>query len=119
MQSIKAYLEQYPEKVAEIFSYNPSYVFFREVEEGPLGNIEVPLTPYASVASDYRLFPKGAPIVFRTRVPTFDDQGVITGEKEMVSLARIDLFTGNGRESELVAGHLNTAGEVYFLAPRR
>ena len=44
MQSIRAYLEKHPEKMKEIFIYNPSYVFFRIVEEGPMGAINVPLT---------------------------------------------------------------------------
>ena len=32
MQAIRRYLKQHPEEMAEIFSYDPSYVFFSKVE---------------------------------------------------------------------------------------
>ncbi|HPP88912.1 MAG TPA: MltA domain-containing protein, partial [bacterium] len=39
MQTLKKYLVDHPEEKQEIFSYNPSYVFFRIVDTGPPGNI--------------------------------------------------------------------------------
>ena len=60
MQSIRAYLTEHPEILEEVLNHNPSYVFFRHIENGPFGNINVPLTAGRSLALDSRLFPKGA-----------------------------------------------------------
>jgi len=45
MQKIRAYLKEHPEEVDGILNHNPSYVFFKLEEEGPLGYLEVVLTP--------------------------------------------------------------------------
>jgi len=51
MQSIRKFLATHPALVQKILNYNPSYVFFRVLERGPLGNIGVPLTPGRSIAT--------------------------------------------------------------------
>src|SRR5438093_10954049 len=61
MQRLRLYLTDHPDERSEILNYNERYVFFRFLPEGPLGNLEVPLTPDRSIATDARLFPKGAP----------------------------------------------------------
>lgn len=134
MQSIREYLENHPQEVKTIFNYNPSYVFFRQVESGPMGYIGVPLTPYRSIALDHRLFPGGALGFIETQIPapeaevrlrsgkgvtkwkTFrafvlnqDTGGAIKGP------GRIDLFTGHGELSEWIAGHMKQSGIFYFL----
>lgn len=128
MQSIRRYLEEHPEQMEEIFNYNPSYVFFRRVEEGPMGSIGVPLTPLRSIAVDPYIFPRGMPCYLETELPVFDDEERLTGWKPFRGFVlnqdtggairgpgRADLFTGHGHESELVAGHLNRLGSLYFL----
>ena len=128
MQSIRQYLEQHPEEMQEIFNYNPSYVFFREVEEGPIGSLGVPVTPYRSLALDQRFFPNGALCYIETQLPVFDGNGEIKEWKPYAGFTmnqdtggairtprRADLFTGHGKESELVAGHLKREGTFYFL----
>lgn len=128
MQSIAAYLRKHPEQQREIFRYNPSYVFFRILKEGPVGNIQVPLTAYRSIATDYRLFPKGGLALVRTKLPTFNSAGTISGWQEHVRFVlnqdtggairgpgRVDLYTGAGTLSELTAGYLNQGGDLYFL----
>lgn len=128
MQTIREYLKNHPAEMAGIFNYNPSYVFFRVVEEGPLGFIQVPLTPYRSIALDRELFPGGALCYIETELPFFDKKGKLKGWKKfrgfvlnqdtggaIRSPARVDLFTGRGEESELTAGHLKREGTFYFL----
>ena len=132
MQSIKAYLRTHPDRLREILSSNPSYIFFREVSAGPIGSIGAPLTALRSIATDSALFPKGALALIRTRLPTFDGSGTITGSREVSQLVlnqdtggaikgpgRVDLFTGRGPDAELLAGHLKARGEMYFLIRRR
>jgi len=128
MQSLVAYLEDNPEQAADMMNYNPSYIFFRSVDEGPIGSIGVPLTPLRSVATDYRLFPRGALAFVRTRLPEFNQSGDIDSWKDFSAFVlnqdtggairgagRVDLFTGHGERSELLAGPLKEHGELIFL----
>lgn len=128
MQRIREYLQKHPKRQQEIFSSNPSYIFFRAVKEGPLGSLGVPVTAYRSIATDRRLFPHGALALLRTRIGVFDHKGKQTGWKPITRLVlnqdtggaikgpgRVDLFTGFGPKSEQVAGHQKERGQLFFL----
>ena len=70
LKALKEYLYAHPERVQEILNYNPSYTFFRHIPgDGPLGNIEVPLTPERSIAMDHRLVPKGGLVFYEQICP--------------------------------------------------
>jgi membrane-bound lytic murein transglycosylase A len=131
MQILRKYLRDNPDQAASILSLNPSYVFFR-VDGGPsVGNIGVPLTPGRSIATDSRLFPKGALALISTTKPKIEN-GVIT---EWVPFARfvmnqdtggvikgagrVDLFWGQGPEAEIGAGYMQQEGELYFLMRKK
>jgi membrane-bound lytic murein transglycosylase A len=129
MQRLRRYLLDYPEEQNEIFSYNESYVFFRFLEEGPLGNLEVPLTPGRSVATDARLFPKGALAFIVTERPVLDAAGQLVGWRPFSRFVlnqdtggairgpqRADLYFGTGFEAEAGAGYMNRPGKLYFLS---
>ena len=129
MDMIRQYLDEHPEKVREALKCNPSYVFFKEVEGGPYGNIDVALTPGRSIATDYRLFPKGAPCFIRTEAPVMGPDGHTAGWVPLSRFAfnqdtggaiegpgRVDIFWGAGPEAGLTAGAMKKTGELYFLA---
>jgi membrane-bound lytic murein transglycosylase A len=129
MQRLRRYLSEHPEEQKEIFSYNESYVFFRFLEQGPLGNIEVPLTAGRSIATDARLFPKGALAFISTERPVLDAAGGLAGWEPFSrfvlnqdtgsairGLQRADLYFGTGAEAEAAAGYMNRPGKLYFLA---
>jgi membrane-bound lytic murein transglycosylase A len=131
LQALKAYLRAHPEQVREVLDYNPSYTFFRRVEEGPLGNIQVPLTPGRSLAMDARLAPKGgiawidttlpaaatpgaaAPLPVRRFGVVQDTGGAIAGH------GRVDIFWGTGDEAEAIAGPFKQQGRVFLLVARK
>lgn len=128
MQGLKRFLKAHPEMKDEILNQNESYVFFRLVDEGPLGNIEVPLTPGRSIATDYRLFPKAALTFIRTKKPLINASKEIEAWVPMIRFAlnqdtggairgagRADFFYGNGELAEIAAGHMKQTGEIYFL----
>ncbi|UCE81614.1 MAG: MltA domain-containing protein [Deltaproteobacteria bacterium] len=128
MQAIRRYLKEHPDQMGEIFSYDPSYVFFRKVEGGPYGNIAVPLTAGRSVATDASLFPKGALAFIECQKPIFAKDGVILGWAPFARYVlnqdtggairgpgRVDLFWGSGPFSTIAAGHLKHPGTLYFL----
>ncbi|MBC8413458.1 MltA domain-containing protein [bacterium] len=131
MQAIKNYLWSHPEKVRDILSYNQSYVFFRELSEGPLGNIEVPLTPGHSIAMDWRIIPKGGLAFIHTQLPVFEGSRP-SGHQELKRFVmvqdtggairghgRVDYFAGTGSEAERIAGHLKQEGRVVLLVARK
>jgi len=128
MQSIQSYLEEHPEKLEEVLGSNPSYVFFREVEEGPIGALGVPVTAFRSIAVDRFLFPAGTLCYIQTRLPELNESGNQVGWKNFSAFVmnqdtggairgphRVDLFTGYGKKSKLIAGHMKRKGKLYFL----
>ena len=128
MQAIREYLAEHPEVVQDVLYCNPSYVFFRRLEKGPLGNIGVPLTPGRSIALDSDLFPKGALGFIICKKPLIDNSGRVKGWEEFSRFVlnqdtggairgagRADIFWGNGLYAEAAAGHLRHEGELYIL----
>ena len=75
MQAIRRYLTENPQVRDEVLNYNPSYVFFRRVENGPLGSLGVLLTPGRSVALDPGVFPKGALGFISSQKPLVNEGG--------------------------------------------
>jgi membrane-bound lytic murein transglycosylase A len=128
MQAIRAWLELHPERMDEVLHQNKSVVFFQREQGGPYGSLGVDVTALRSIATDSKLFPKGA-LCFaqaqlpdeQTRLPlktwenaaffvlNQDTGGAIKGP------ARADLFCGNGAYAEFTAGHMNTYGKLFFL----
>ena len=131
MQRIKTYIEHHPEERAEIFNYNPSYVFFKREEDGPFGCLNVKLTPGRSAATDRSVFPAAALMYITTQKPIVDGDGDID---DWVSFGRFmlnqdtggaikgpgrcDIFWGNGPYAEIAAGHLRHDGDLFFLVQR-
>jgi len=128
MQAIRRYLTENPEFLNEVLNHNPSYVFFRQVEKGPLGSLDILLTPARSVALDPRIFPRGALGFITCQKPIVNDQGNIIGWTKfsrfvlnqdsggaIKGAGRADIFWGSGPYAELAAGHLQHEGELYIL----
>ena len=132
MQGIREYLSMHPDILDDTLNYNPSYIFFRILDKGPLGNIGVPLTPGRSIALDKRLFPKGALCFIKSEKPVKgnndeiekwekfsrfminqDTGGAITGA------GRADIFWGSGEYAELAAGHMKQEGELFILIKKQ
>ena len=128
MQKIREYLHDHPEEIDKVLNYNPSYVFFKIEPDGPLGNINVKLTPGRSIALDRRIFPPAALTFIQTEKPVVDSTGNIQSWQPFARFAlnqdtggairgpgRADLFWGNGSYAETAAGHMKHVGKLYFL----
>ena len=128
MQGIRRYLSEHPDVIEEVLEYNQSYVFFRTLENGPVGSLNVPVTPGRSLALDSRLFPRGALAFISCRKPDVNSQGEITGWHKfsrfvlnqdtggaIKGAGRADLFWGSGPYAELAAGHMKHDGELFIL----
>jgi len=131
-QSLKKYLREHPEELSDILNYNESYVFFRIVENGPIGALGLTLTSSRSIATDLDLFPRGALAFIRLRKPIFDKDGNIKTWETFSRFVlnqdtggvikgpgRVDLFCGTGTGAEMFAGSLKETGELYFLLKKK
>lgn len=129
MQAIRTWLRDVGhERAVELMSHNPSFVFFRRVEnltpdQGPIGALGVPLTPQRSVAVDRSAIPLGLPLFVAARDPldrtpmsrlvvAQDTGGAIRG------FARTDFFWGWGNEAGERAGRMREEAQVFLLLPR-
>lgn len=130
LQSIRQFFKDHPDQLS-LLDVNPSYTFFRMEKEGPFGNIGVVLTPGRSIATDARVFPKGAPALLRSRKPVVNGKGEVTGWVPFTRFVfnqdtggaitgpgRVDLFWGGGPLAEAAAGRMKEPGELYFLLKR-
>ena len=128
MQKIRSYLQEHPEEMASVFNYNPSYVFFKIEPEGPLGSLNVLLTPGRSIALDRRIFPYATLAYIETQKPVVNSTGHIDRWVDFQRFVlnqdtggairgpgRADVFWGNGPYAEIAAGHLAHVGQLYFL----
>ena len=128
MQRLRSYLQAHPEEVDAVLNHNPSYVFFKTETSGPIGAINVDLTPGRSVAVDRRVFPMAAPAFLQTRIPVVDGNGRIDRWMDFSAFAlnqdtggairgpgRVDIFWGNGPYARIAAGHMQHKGAFYLL----
>jgi membrane-bound lytic murein transglycosylase A len=128
MQAIRKYLTENPDVLDDVLNYNLSYVFFQQVENGPLGSIGVLLTPGRSIALDSRVFPRGALGFIVCEKPSLNEQREIVGWTKfsrfvvnqdtggaIKGAGRADIFWGSGPYAELTAGHLRHEGDLYIL----
>ncbi|WP_373741931.1 murein transglycosylase A [Neisseria sp.] len=126
MQGIKAYMRQNPNKLAEVLGYNPSYVFFRELQggndTGPVGALGTPLMGEYAGAVDRHYITLGAPIFVATTHPVTRNglnrliMAQDTGSA-IKGAVRVDYFWGYGDEAGNVAGKMKHTGYVWQLLP--
>lgn len=146
-EAFHRYMSSHASERQSLLNVNERYIFFRLDPSSSsvyaYGNIEVPLTPGRSIATDPKLFPKGAlawveidyasekrglaesggtrsPIPqspgsgrIRRFMLNQDEGGAIQGP------ARVDFFAGHGPEAEQFAFHLWNSGKLYFLVQKK
>ena len=121
MQAIKDWIRANPDEGRELMRENLSYVFFKELTgPGPLGALNVPVTPHASVAADPNYVPLGAPVYLgkadRPEIEGLwvaqDTGGAIKGPN------RFDTFWGSGDLAVSTAGGMSASGEALILIPK-
>ncbi|GGY11954.1 murein transglycosylase A [Paludibacterium paludis] len=125
MDSIRAWADAHPARVADLVSSNPSYVFFRTLpdsDSGPIGASGVPLTAGYSIASDPTVVPPGSLVWLATTFPdgplltrpvvAQDTGGAIKGR------VRADLFWGTGDQAGRLAGRMQQPGRMWLFWPR-
>ncbi len=128
MQRIREYLSAHPQDTDRILNSNPSYVFFRVAKDGPMGCLNVKVTPGRSLALERSLFPAAALAFMTATKPLADTNGKVVDWQEFSRFVlnqdtggairgpgRADLFWGGGAYAETAAGHMKQDGELFFL----
>ena len=128
MRSIRKYLNEHPSEAAALLAENPSYVFFRLADAGPLGAMQAVLTPRVSLATDSSVLPLGTLLAFAVPLPGQTGKqgqgGLLTGiglpqdRGGAIKGNRADLFCGAGPWAEHTAGYLDIGGAVFMLLPK-
>ncbi len=132
MQRLRRYLRENSQEQNEIFNYNPSYIFFRPNPAGPMGSLEVPVTAGRSLATDSRLFPKGALVLVSTEIPVVSGAGELTGWRAVKRYMlnqdtggairgpqRADIYFGADDTAAKIAGYMNRPGRIFFPVLRK
>jgi membrane-bound lytic murein transglycosylase A len=131
LDSIRVWLAAHPDEAEDVLNSNPSFVFFALREppaetsvDGPLGSLNVALTPQRSAAVDPSFIALGSPLWLDTTLPgaeprpyrrllfAQDTGGAIKGP------VRADVFFGHGPAAERLAGHMKQPGRLYVLLPQ-
>jgi membrane-bound lytic murein transglycosylase A len=120
MNAILSWMRSQPDGGRGLMLENPSYIFFKELTgPGPLGALNVPVTPQVSVAADPKFVPLGAPVVVALDRPEAsglwiaqDTGGAIKGAN------RFDTFWGHGDAARRVAGGMSAKGRAIILLPK-
>lgn len=123
-EEIRAYIRRNPQLADTLLNVNPSYVFFRRLDDlppeaGPIGAMGRSISTLRSVAVDPDFVPLGAPVwlekagrdpMWRLMVAQ-DTGGAIKGAQ------RADIFFGTGAEAGRQAGYLRDGGRMLVLLP--
>ena len=142
-QAYLRYLAEHPKERQTFLNVNERYVFFRidtsTAGVYAYGNIDVPLTAGRSIATDPKLFPKGALAWINVGTPVSgfkfqvagsnlkpetrncpcrfvvnqDEGGAIQGP------GRVDIFAGHGMDAKAFATHLWNKGTLFFLVRKK
>lgn len=120
MQSIKDWIRAHPQEGAALMAENKSYIFFRLLDgEGPLGALEVPVTPGVTVAADPKFVPLGAPVFLDLDDPRGDGLWIAQDTGGAIKGAnRFDTFWGAGHEAAGIAGGFAEKGTARILIPK-
>ena len=126
MQRIRQYLREHPDEVTGLLNTNPSYVFFRIADDGPLGAMGRALTPMVSVATDSAFLPLGSILAVEAGLPqpggTAEPAaflGLAQDRGGAIKGSRLDLFCGAGERAEFLAGHLQARSRVFLLLKKQ
>lgn len=129
-QTIKQWLHDNPDRQRWLLDQNPSYVFFRLLDNntGPYGSAGVTLTAERSLAIDPMHLPLLAPIWVEATRPDQNDKTIHDVPFKQLMVAqdtggaikgaiRGDVFWGHGAKSDEVAGRMNNQGRLVLLLP--
>lgn len=125
MNGIKNYLRAHADQVQKLLNYNLSYIFFREVPDGPIGSEGIPVTPIHSIAVDRSQVPMGIPVLIDVQksdpgagqtpsCPITSSLAVAQDTGGAIRGAHFDWYQGTGDQAAASAGKLDNPGWFFI-----
>jgi membrane-bound lytic murein transglycosylase A len=127
INAIRKWLDSHPDKADWLLHQNKSYVFFREMNDGPFGSTGAKLVAGRSAAFDPAFFPEGGAAWMVVNLPELAD-GEMSGVRKTARFVfnhdrggaikgpgRADMFMGQGKAAADMAGYMKQDGTVVFL----
>lgn len=126
LQTLLNYFAAHPQEVPRYCWRNDRYVFFKEAPGGPFGSINVPVTPFRSIATDKEIYPRACLAFVDTKLPMLEGDRVRNVPYAGFALdqdtggairaaGRCDIFMGTGPQAEGLAGRTGAEGGLYYL----
>ena len=124
------FFKENPAHMKQALDLNPRYVFFTPRTGGPFGSLNVPVTPFRSIATDKAVYPRASVTFIDTLVPARSGGGVITNHDykgfamdqdtggAIRAAGRCDFFLGTGDEVGELAGRTLSKGKIYYIFVR-
>jgi membrane-bound lytic murein transglycosylase A len=124
LRGLRRHFEQNPAAADKYLSLNDRFVFFTERPGGPFGSLNVPVTPWATIATDKAVYPRAMPsfLVVPTASPTGgmrDYRGFMMDQDTggaIRAAGRCDIYMGVGPQAEALAGEQHHVGQLYYVA---
>jgi membrane-bound lytic murein transglycosylase A len=124
LHGLRNYFAAHPEAMDKYLSLNLRYIFFTERPGGPFGSLNVPVTTFATIATDKAVYPRAMPAFLAAPVPSPTDgatafRGLMLDQDTgggIRASGRCDIYMGVGESAERLAGEELDAGELYYLA---
>ena len=120
MGGIVSWMRAQPDRGTALMRENPSYIFFRELTgAGPIGAMGVPVSTDATVATDPKFIPLGAPVWIDMDRDIADGLWIAQDTGGAIKGAnRVDTFWGAGAAAEMTAGGMSAKGRGLVLIPK-
>lgn len=121
------FFKEHPQELQPALDYNDRYVFFTPRSGGPYGSLNVPVTPFRTIATDKQVYPRASVGFIDTLVPARTADGSIKNHSyrgfamdqdtggAIRAAGRCDFFLGTGDEVGELAGRTLSKGKVYYI----
>ncbi len=127
LQGLIRFFQEHPEQLDRALAINKRYVFFTPRSGGPYGSLNVPVTPFRSIATDKEVYPPAAPAFLQTLVPAYGANREIRNHSyagfamdqdtggAIRAAGRCDFFLGTGPEVGELAGRTLAEGKLHYI----
>jgi len=120
--TMRQYFGAHPQAMDKYLWLNSRTTFFAETRGGPFGSLNVPVTPFASIATDKKVYPPGMIAFVDARASyagkNLDGRFMLDQDRggAIRSAGRADIYMGIGETAEQLSGYQLSPGKLYYLA---
>lgn len=125
LRGLRAYFDAHPADMDKYLAINERFVFFTERPGGPFGSLNVPVTQFASIATDKAVYPRAMPAFLTVDIPAVGGHSFVPYRGFMMdqdtggairASGRCDIYMGVGPAAEQLAGYQYKEGALYYIA---